>query len=150
MKNHNIKVNKIGAEWCVKCHELEWDNYIDIDKATSEEQNKYQQVFSDYGLQEMPVITIEDDGKVISATYQCLNKDDALLWSTKEIMHYLAKQYNYKESEHFPKIAAARVRMKLDWNRCPCGGEGRGCISDLCRSEIEKEGHCHCNCFLKK
>ena len=38
-----------------------------------------------------------------------------------------------------------------EWQRCPCDGtnEKRYCISELCRSDIERDGICHCRCYQK-
>lgn len=60
----------------------------------------------------------------------------------------------YTTTKNVEKIAKAKKFMFGDeqWTRCPCDGENydRYCISDLCRSDIERDGICHCNCYAKK
>ena len=55
--------------------------------------------------------------------------------------------------EDIEKIAKAKNMMFGDneWQRCPCDGnnEKRYCISELCRSDIERDGICHCRCYQK-
>lgn len=150
MRNHQMRVIKLGAEWCTNCRMLQWEDEVDIDKVSLQEQDEYQKVFDKFGLTELPVMILYDGENVISATDKCRSVDDVRKWSTQKCMEYLADDYGYDKTEYFDKIVAARVRMKLDWDHCPCGGEGRGCISDLCKQEIEQDGHCHCNCFKKK
>ena len=40
---------------------------------------------------------------------------------------------------------------EAEWQRCPCDGNNsaRYCISELCRSDIERDGICHCHCYTK-
>lgn len=51
------------------------------------------------------------------------------------------------------KIANAKKIMfsEDEWYRCPCDAKNslRSCISDLCRSDIETKGICHCRCYSK-
>ena len=64
---------------------------------------------------------------------------------------------NCKKAGYYPtdneKIAKAKNMMfgEGEWRRCPCDGtnEKRYCISDLCRSDIERDGICHCRCYRK-
>lgn len=52
---------------------------------------------------------------------------------------------------NLPKIARARIRMKLDISTCPCDPKSdRGCISARCLREIKENGICHCSCYLRK
>ncbi len=59
----------------------------------------------------------------------------------------------YVPTANIEKIARAKTMMFGDseWQRCPCDGNNadRYCISELCRSDIEKNGICHCNCYTK-
>lgn len=71
-------------------------------------------------------------------------------WVITKQMEFLADYYGYEKSPNFYKIVNARANMRLPWNQCPCGGDKRGCISSLCHSEIESDGKCHCNCFLRR
>ena len=53
----------------------------------------------------------------------------------------------------FREIARAKNMMfgDTEWTRCPCDGknDNRYCISELCRSDIERDGICHCRCYRK-
>ena len=59
----------------------------------------------------------------------------------------------YVTTQNVEKIARAKTMMFGDdeWSRCPCDGknENRYCISETCRSDIERDGICHCNCYAK-
>lgn len=71
----------------------------------------------------------------------------------EEAMLALADHYDVVATENLPKIAKARVRMKLDITECPCdrGPESsRGCISAKCLREIRENGICHCTAFKRK
>ena len=63
-------------------------------------------------------------------------------------------EYGYEPTENIEKIARAKNMMfgEAEWSRCPCDGnnEARYCLSELCRSDIEKNGICHCRCYKKK
>lgn len=145
-----FKVIKIGASWCGKCRQIPWENeewdFDTLDKVTQDK-------LSDAGIKELPVFLLikEEDGgrEILDMTDKCETRKQVDDWFVKVRMEYLAKYYNYKKSEHFNKIVNVRIKMNLDWNQCPCGGEGRGCISELCHKEIKEQGHCHCNCYLK-
>ena len=69
----------------------------------------------------------------------------------KAMLLRLAKAEGYKPTEYFDKIVKAKERMGLRTG-CPCdrGNPDRYCISPLCKSDIEKNGTCHCNCWRKK
>ena len=60
----------------------------------------------------------------------------------------------YEPTKNIEKIARAKTMMFGDeeWKRCPCDGtnEKRYCISELCKSDIERDGECHCHCYQKK
>ncbi|MBO5442698.1 MAG: hypothetical protein J6A33_02790 [Alphaproteobacteria bacterium] len=60
----------------------------------------------------------------------------------------------YTTTKNVEKIAKAKTMMfgDAEWQRCPCDGQNpeRYCISELCRSDIERDGICHCNCYTKK
>ncbi len=60
----------------------------------------------------------------------------------------------YTTTKNVEKIAKAKTMMfgDAEWQRCPCDGQNpeRYCISELCRSDIERDGVCHCNCYTKK
>ena len=59
-----------------------------------------------------------------------------------------------KIQKNVQKIANAKKMMfgEEEWHRCPCDGQNadRYCISELCRSDIERDGECHCHCYCKK
>jgi len=60
----------------------------------------------------------------------------------------------YEPTKNVEKIAKAKTMMFGDenWKKCPCDGanEERYCISDLCKSDIERDGECHCHCYQRK
>ena len=70
-----------------------------------------------------------------------------------EMMLENCKNAGYYPTENIQKIANAKNMMfgEGEWRRCPCDGknEKRYCISDLCRSDIERDGICHCRCYKK-
>lgn len=59
----------------------------------------------------------------------------------------------FEATENIEKIARAKNMMfgETEWHRCPCDGNNsnRFCISELCRSDIERDGICHCRCYKK-
>ena len=63
------------------------------------------------------------------------------------------KKAGFEPTENVEKIARAKNIMfgEKEWNRCPCDSENakRFCISELCRSDIERDGICHCHCYRK-
>ena len=63
------------------------------------------------------------------------------------------ESYGLKPTENIEKVAKAKSRMFGEevWRRCPCDGENekRYCVSELCRSDIERNGVCHCRCYAK-
>ena len=56
------------------------------------------------------------------------------------------ESYGLKPTENIEKVAKAKSRMfgEEAWRRCPCDGENekRYCVSELCRSDIERNGVC--------
>lgn len=146
-----FKVVKVGASWCGKCRQTEWDGEEwDFDTLTEYQSN----ILNMCNASELPVFILLDRAPMgnwcyVSSINGVDNIREVKEWEVKVRMESLATIYKYKKSEHFDKIANARIRMGLNWNQCPCGGEGRGCISELCHKEIAEQGHCHCNCYLK-
>ena len=69
-------------------------------------------------------------------------------------MKKICASNNLYPTANIEKIARAKTMMfgDTEWYRCPCDGENplRFCVSDLCRSEIEQKGTCHCNCYTNK
>ena len=63
------------------------------------------------------------------------------------------KKAGYYPIEYIEKIARSKNMIfgDTEWRRCPCDGENkeRYCISELCRSDIERDGICHCHCYKK-
>lgn len=57
-------------------------------------------------------------------------------------------------TKNIEKIAKAKNFMfgEEEWQRCPCDGqnENRYCGSELCHSDVERDGICHCRCFTNK
>ena len=70
----------------------------------------------------------------------------------EEKMRELAKLHNVEPTENLPKIAKARVIMKIGIEVCPCApnDKERGCISAKCLKEIMESGICHCRCYRSK
>lgn len=67
----------------------------------------------------------------------------------KEMLKTCAEA-GFKPTANASKIARAKSMLcKDDWHRCPCDreNEARFCISELCKSDIEKDGICHCRCY---
>lgn len=65
----------------------------------------------------------------------------------------LAAENGYELTEYAEKIAKAKERFfgEKEWQRCPCDpNSDRACISDRCKEEIARDGHCHCNCYKVK
>lgn len=75
-----------------------------------------------------------------------MNADEVL----KE-MRTIAEENGYELTENAEKIAKFRAKRGLDLGRCVCDPKNpyKGCISNLCRKEIEEEKICHCHCFRK-
>jgi len=63
----------------------------------------------------------------------------------------IAEENGYELTENAEKIAKFRARANIDLGKCVCDPKNpyRGCISNLCRKEIEEEKICHCRCFHK-
>ena len=73
-----------------------------------------------------------------------------------DILQKMMTQCNeagYHPTKNIEKIARAKKMMfgEEEWHRCPCDGNNpkRSCISELCRSDIENKGICHCQCYAK-
>lgn len=65
----------------------------------------------------------------------------------------IAEQNGYEVSGNLEAIAKAKYRFfgADDWKKCPCVRDGEhSCISTQCRADIEKEGICHCNLYMRK
>ena len=67
----------------------------------------------------------------------------------------LADENNWELSKNVSKIA--KVKLKFfgfdEWERCPCYPKEdtiHGCGTEECAKDIETDGKCHCNLFLKK
>lgn len=160
MQKPVFKVVKVSASWCSNCRLVNWGpedgETWDFDRLTDDQQLVMSKITD---VKELPVfIMFTEDNPTESIVRSTIvgyiggihSRKEVDEWIIKTIMDYLATFYNYDKSEHFDKIANARLRMGLNWNQCPCGGEERGCISDLCHKEIAEQGHCHCNCYLRK
>ena len=74
--------------------------------------------------------------------------------SILEMMLENCNKEGYEPTKNIEKIAKAKTMMfgDAEWKRCPCDGNNsqRYCISELCKSDIEKDGICHCHCYAKK
>lgn len=59
----------------------------------------------------------------------------------------------FGETANITKIARAKNMMfgLEEWQRCPCDGQNpdRYCGSPLCKADVERDGICHCHCFIK-
>lgn len=67
----------------------------------------------------------------------------------------LAAENDWELSKNAAKIA--KIKLKFfgidEWERCPCYPKEdtiHGCGTEACTEDIEKDGKCHCNLFLKK
>lgn len=71
--------------------------------------------------------------------------------SVRESLLLLGESEGLEPTEFFDKILKAKEHFGLT-NGCPCDRDNpsRYCISPLCKSDIEKNGTCHCNCWRKK
>lgn len=71
--------------------------------------------------------------------------------STEDKMLWLANLNGLSQTENFYKIVEAKERLNIDM-RCPCDKDNkdRYCISKKCLDDIERDGHCRCNCFKKR
>lgn len=69
----------------------------------------------------------------------------------REQLLALARKNGLEPTEYFDKIVKAKEHFGLTL-RCPCDrdNEDRYCISELCKSDIEKDKTCHCCCWMKK
>ncbi len=70
-----------------------------------------------------------------------------------EKMLQSCKEGGYEPTQNIEKIARAKTMMFGDeeWQRCPCDGQNpeRYCGSVLCKTDIERDGICHCHCYKK-
>lgn len=63
-----------------------------------------------------------------------------------------AEEHGYKLTGNEHKIAKAKLRFFgiENWEECPCHRNcGRSCISKICKEDIERDGVCGCNLYLK-
>lgn len=64
----------------------------------------------------------------------------------------LAKANKYELTEDAEKIANAKLNFfgESKWSKCPCDPDSdRACISKHCKEDIERDGVCHCNLYIK-
>lgn len=64
----------------------------------------------------------------------------------------LANVNGYILTENAEKIANAKLNFfgEAKWAKCPCDPESdRACISKKCKEDIERDGVCHCNLYIK-
>lgn len=75
-----------------------------------------------------------------------MNADDIL-----NELKLIAEENGYELTENAEKIAKFRARTGLDLGKCVCDPKNpyKGCISNLCRKEIEEDGVCGCRCFRR-
>lgn len=67
----------------------------------------------------------------------------------KEIKKH-AKENGYKLTKYAERIAEAKRRKGFKWVACPCCQDGKHyCGSETCRQEIEQNGVCGCNLYMK-
>jgi ferredoxin-thioredoxin reductase catalytic subunit len=56
-------------------------------------------------------------------------------------------------SKYWKSISSAKLRFfgKDNWKMCPCdkGNPDRYCGGPLCAEDVKRDGHCHCNLYLK-
>lgn len=73
--------------------------------------------------------------------------------SILEKMLEVCQEKGFQTTENVEKIARAKNMMfgDAEWQRCPCDGNNdlRYCISELCTSDIQRDGICHCRCYKK-
>lgn len=67
----------------------------------------------------------------------------------------MAKENNWEVTKNLTRISKAKLRFfGMDgWHRCPCYPPDdtiHGCGTEACAKEIEADGKCHCNLYLKK
>lgn len=69
----------------------------------------------------------------------------------RKILLALAEKNGLEPTEYFEKILNAKDRFGVGVG-CPCDRDNpeRYCISDLCKSDIEKNKTCHCQMWCKK
>lgn len=149
-KNLKFKAIKVTASWCGKCRQIPWTDEDGITLDADDTKNL--QIIEKYNIRQLPFFILEvadETDKLIDA--KTLESPDTRSevdkWLIKERMLILAAYNKYSITNNFDKIVNARYNMHLNWNQCPCGGDNRGCISELCHKEIKENGVCHCNCF---
>ena len=65
----------------------------------------------------------------------------------------MARTKGYDTSGFLSNVAKAKLRMfgRDSWQKCPCDQSGeRFCISEKCGRDIEADGRCHCNLYIRK
>lgn len=68
----------------------------------------------------------------------------------KKMLQAKADAEGYKTTKYLENIAKAKLRSFGigELFRCPCDpNSDRACISEHCRNDIARDGHCHCNLF---
>jgi ferredoxin-thioredoxin reductase catalytic subunit len=66
----------------------------------------------------------------------------------------MAEKNGWKVSSNLERIAKAKNRFfgLAEWHRCPCYPPSdtiHGCGTEACGKQIEDDGKCHCNLYLK-
>jgi len=66
----------------------------------------------------------------------------------------MADKNGWKVSNNLERIAKAKNRFfgLAEWHRCPCYPPSdtiHGCGTEACSKQIEDDGKCHCNLYLK-
>ena len=66
-------------------------------------------------------------------------------------MKIIAEENGVELTENAEKIASLRAKMCIGLNKCVCDKDNpyRGCISNICKKELEDYKICHCKCFKK-
>lgn len=71
----------------------------------------------------------------------------------EEKIRQTAARNGYDLSDNLAKIAKGKLMFfgpKL-WVKCPCDpNSDRACISKHCRHDIETDGICHCQLYMKR
>lgn len=96
--------------------------------------------------------------KIKKAIYKEINGVQKRMKSAeeiKEIMLKLAEERNVVPTPTLDKIANFRASRNIPVSVCPCSSseeekKKRGCISDMCFSEIQQKGICKCGCYTRQ
>ena len=71
----------------------------------------------------------------------------------EEKIKQIAARNNFDLSDNLHKIAKGKLMFfgtKM-WMKCPCDPDSdRACISKHCRQDIENDGICHCQLYVKR